>query len=97
MPRNITGLKRGGSPGRPRGVPNRSTTEVKEACEKLVNDPAYRVRLQQRLLAGDLPPAMESLIWFYAFGKPKEQLEVNVPDPVTVINKFHGVMPVPES
>lgn len=97
MPRNVSGLKRGGSPGRPKGVPNRATTEIKAACEQLLNDPVYRERLHARLLAGDLPPGMESLIWYYAYGKPKEQLEVNVPDPVTVINKFHGVMPVPES
>jgi hypothetical protein len=84
-------LKRTAGPGRPPGRLNNATIEVKEACAKLVDDPIYRERLKARLIAGKLPPAVETMLWFYAKGKPKEQIEINVPDPVTVINKFHGV------
>ena len=74
--RNITGLKRGG-PGRPKGVANRATVEVKQMCSELVEDPQYRARLKERLWAGDLPPALECLIWHYAFGRPKETMGID--------------------
>lgn len=93
MARNTSGLKRTAGPGRPKGRLNNATVEVKEACSRLVDDPTYRKRLQARLVAGKLPPAVECMLWHYAKGKPKEQIEVNVPEPVQVINKFHGVSP----
>ena len=75
---NTTGLKRGGSPGRPKGVPNKATKEVKELARRLVLEPEYQQKLRQRLLKGTLPPAVESMLWFYAFGKPKDTVEVSV-------------------
>ena len=75
MTRNTSGLKRGG-PGRPKGQPNKATVEAKRACAELVDDPAYRVKLKKRLLAGLLPPALETMLWHYAKGKPKEQAEI---------------------
>ena len=74
--RNTTGLKRGG-PGRPKGVSNKATIEARQACAELVDDPAYRATLKARLVAGTLSPAVECLIWYYAKGKPKEQLDVD--------------------
>ena len=38
--------------------------------------PVYRDRLKARLLAGRLPPALECLLWHYAKGKPKDDLQV---------------------
>lgn len=32
--RNIGGLKRGGSPGRPKGVPNKATAEIKALAQE---------------------------------------------------------------
>jgi hypothetical protein len=75
--RNTSGLKRGGSPGRPKGVPNRATVDAREFCSSIVDDPAYQARLRRRALAGDLPPAIEAMIWYYAKGKPKDRLEVS--------------------
>ncbi len=73
--RDTTGLRRGG-PGRPKGLPNKATVEAKRACADLIDDPAYRARLKERLLAGELPPAVETMLWYFAKGKPKEQAEV---------------------
>ena len=59
MTRNTSGLKRGGGPGRPKGVPNKATIEAKGACSELVDDPEYRANLKKRLIAGKLAPAVD--------------------------------------
>jgi hypothetical protein len=69
--RNTSGLRHGG-PGRKRGVPNKATTAVRELTRSLLDSPEYRHRLQHRLNTGKIAPAMEVLLWHYAFGKPKE-------------------------
>jgi hypothetical protein len=63
-------------PGRPKGSQNKITTEAKQLARGLLNDPTYRKNLQARLLAGEAG-AMEPLLWAYAFGKPKEHIEMN--------------------
>jgi hypothetical protein len=30
---------------------------------------------------------------FYLDGRPKEQIEISTPEPITVVNRFHGVTP----
>ena len=74
--KNTSGLWRGGSPGRPAGTPNRATKEARLFCQRLVSDSEYRENLEARLRAGTLPPALESLIWHYAYGKPPASLDV---------------------
>ena len=74
MTRNTQGLKRGG-PGRPKGVPNKATAEAKQACAAIVDDPTYRRNLAARARAGRLAPAVECMLWHYAYGKPKEHFQ----------------------
>ena len=69
------GLKRGG-PGRPKGVQNRVTVEAREYATRLVTDPAYISGLERRLIEGTAG-SMEPLLWAFAYGKPKERLEVD--------------------
>ena len=73
--RDTSGLKRGG-PGRRKGVPNKATLEVRQFCASIVDDPAYQRSIRERAFAGELPPAMEALLWHYRFGKPKEEAHV---------------------
>lgn len=75
MSRNTIGLKRGGGPGRPKGVPNRATLDAREFCAGIVCDPAYQDALRRRALAGKLAPAIECLLWHYAHGKPNQHVE----------------------
>jgi hypothetical protein len=62
----------GNPKGRTKGAENKATKEVRQLAAGLLDD-AYRARLKQRLLAGKAPH-MEPIIWYYAFGKPKETI-----------------------
>lgn len=65
-------------PGRPKGRLNDATLEVRIAARALVEDPEYRENLRSRLVAGELPPPVECMLWHYAYGKPKETVAVEV-------------------
>jgi hypothetical protein len=58
--------------GRQKGVPNRATQEVREIARAIVDDAEYRRSLLTRIRKGKLAPAVESLLWHYVYGKPKE-------------------------
>ncbi len=70
---NTAGLKIG--VGRVKGVPNKATAEVREIAQRIVGDPAYRAALTLRVQRGKAAPAIEVLLWHYAFGKPKDIIE----------------------
>ena len=72
--RSLANLRRGG--GRPKGSPNKATREIRDAARALVEDPAYRRALAKRLRNGKAPQ-MEVLLHHYAYGKPKETLDVD--------------------
>jgi hypothetical protein len=60
-------------PGRPKGVPNKLTVEIRDFAQRLLTDPAYVRALEIRLLRGTAG-AVEPLLYHYAWGKPKETL-----------------------
>lgn len=62
--------------GRPKGVPNKVTSEAREFARELCSNPTYRKRFLCRMLADDLPPLLEQMCWHYAYGKPKDTLVV---------------------
>lgn len=62
--------------GRPKGRPNKVTLEVREAARRLIEDDGYVAALKVRLEEGKAG-AMEPVIWYYAYGKPKESLELS--------------------
>ncbi len=88
MPRNTSGLKRGGG-GRKPGVPNRATLEIREAAKSLIEDPGYLRSLKTRLKSGRAPH-METLLFHYAYGKPKETMEHSGLDGAPIVVTFGG-------
>lgn len=83
-----------GQGGRPKGARNKATVEVETACRALVDDPKYREYFAHRLGVGQLPPALEAMVWHYAYGKPTERMEVTGADgkdfmPAKVIIELH--------
>lgn len=67
--------KTGNPAGRPPGIPNKVTLEAKEAAAEIVDNPDYRAKLLERMKSGKVAPAVEAMLWAYAKGKPKEQVE----------------------
>ena len=61
--------------GRQKGVPNKTTAEVKAACTLIVDDEEYRAGLLKAARSRTLAPAMECLLWYYAKGKPRDHVE----------------------
>ena len=59
-----------------RGTPNRATREAKEFSASIINEPRYQRNLRARAIKGSLPPAVEAMLWHYAFGVPKQTVAV---------------------
>lgn len=66
---NTSGLRRGG--GRPKGVPNKASREVKDLARALFDD-TYWEQVRARLLRGKVAPAVEAKLLAYAYGEPKQ-------------------------
>jgi hypothetical protein len=72
----------GNRQGRPKGVPNRITRQIRELARALTTgNEAYLENLRRRLETGQCQPAIETLMLHYAYGKPAE------------MTKFEGAVP----
>ncbi len=63
-------------PGRPKGSQNKRTLEAKAFARQLVSNPTYLQNLQTDLKERKVEASLEAMLWHYAYGKPKEFLEV---------------------
>jgi hypothetical protein len=86
----------GNALGKPRGALNRTTKDVRELANGLVTDGRYLERLKLRLLDGTVSPAVETLLWFYSFGKPQERLEIESAPPPPLIIEIRDCTPPAE-
>ncbi len=66
--------------GRKRASKNRSTVEVRSLAQNLLSDRKYLDNLRKRLNDGKLPPAVETMLWHYAYGRPAERHSFAGPD-----------------
>ena len=65
-----------GNPGRPKGAKNRISRDVRQVARSLIEDEVYLRRLRERLHSGEVSPPVETMLWYYAFGKPAETVEL---------------------
>lgn len=63
--------------GRQKGTSNKVTVEAKLATAEIVDNPKYRRMLMRKAIAGKLHPAIESMLWHYSKGKPKDHVELS--------------------
>lgn len=79
--------------GRPKGVPNKATREIKAFWHAFFRSKPYRETAKNRMLAGRAPH-LESYLLALVYGKPKETVEVTGAGggPVTtkVVHEHHA-------
>lgn len=49
---------------------------VRDVCRTMVDNLAYRKKLASRMTSGKIAPAVEQMIWHYAYGKPVETVKL---------------------
>jgi hypothetical protein len=59
---------------------------AKTLAREILNSKQYRESLMRRIVMDELPPAVECMLYHYAYGKPVENLQVK-----DVTNRFENV------
>lgn len=67
-------------PGRPKGLPNIATREMKQFIAEFVKSEAYRQNLKARIFMGEANH-IELLMWHYLYGKPRETIRLETDRP----------------
>jgi len=57
-------------------VPN----EARDFSVSVLRSTEYQASVRTRAKNGTLPPAIEQLLWHYAYGKPVDRIELTRPD-----------------
>ena len=61
--------------GRKVGTPNKRQSDAAVFAASILEDPTYLENLRDRVLTGQVSPAMEVLLFHYLYGKPKDYVE----------------------
>lgn len=61
--------------GRPKGSRNKTSLEIAAVARRLVESPEYQASLRKRLIEGKAPH-MEPILFYYAYGKPVDRIEL---------------------
>lgn len=62
--------------GRPKGSLNRVTQQAREFARQFLDSEDYRASIERRIKNDALPGGVEVMLWYYAFGKPTDKIEV---------------------
>jgi hypothetical protein len=83
--------------GRKPGIKNVTTPEARAIAQYIVQHPKVQARLLQQAIDGTLRPEIEILLWHYAYGKPREQIEVTGPNggPIQLFEVVLNWQPLP--
>ena len=69
----------GPGPGRPKGLPNKATQEIKEFAREFLTSNEYRSSLKKRILEGRALQ-LEIMLAHYGFGVPKKTIQLESGD-----------------
>lgn len=69
----------GNPKGRAKGALNKNTQAMKQVAEVFCNDEAGRAKMLEQYRRGKLHPILVQMMHHYAFGKPKETIEHQMP------------------
>lgn len=75
-------------PGRPANSISRPGREARDFCDAILNSEAYRLSIYRRICAGTLESNIEQMLWHYRFGKPKERMEIEMPQVARVLEQL---------
>lgn len=59
--------------GRQKGSRNKKNEAIESITGAIIYDPAYQRNLRQRAVDGVLAPGLETMLFYYHFGRPAEQ------------------------
>ena len=62
--------------GRAKGTPNKVSVEVRQLVSELVTNASYQQKLRRDFQARKVHPTIESLVWAYYLGKPRQDIAV---------------------
>jgi len=86
-------LRKGG-PGRHKRVVLDEV--VRKFSRKALTDSTYRKTLLKRLREGTIQPGTEALLYYYAYGKPRESVEVQAGPGLVKIEHVYEDTPKPK-
>jgi hypothetical protein len=87
LPKTPKGFRQPGS-GRQKGTPNPVSVEARQLVTEMVNNAAYQARLRRDFALRKLHPTIEALVWAYAIGKPRQ--DINLSGSVDVTAKWEA-------
>ena len=75
-------------PGRPKGSLDKVSRDIRERARALLSEEGYLESLRYRLQQGILAPAVEVTLMHYAYGKPRETVDVHATIRPLIIDAF---------
>ena len=59
--------------GRQKGTRNKRTKGIEALAAEIIEDPRYIATLKERAVSGTLPSGVETMLFYYRYGRPAEQ------------------------